>query len=606
MAVHVVRDNGGGLGRELVSGFLAPLLTNLVQNHFDGLKQAKENALLGELARASTGMPNTTPEQGNGFAGQFTPPGTMQNQGSGLSQLLNILSNPRFKSVNAARAMELAKPFLTEQFYNGFNPADSAQMMRGMGMGYVPTDAAKYYGDMYRHMNPHQSFQSMNLGDRMVYGGFNPANGQFTQGGSMAVGMDPYNAGKLANERQKMANDYSLGIRRDDTDRYRIDTQDNQFGAELGYKNRQQDWTENPNNPKNLTKKELYVDAGGNLVRVDPYAEAGDTGVKAAPQTQQVKGGDVTKLYYNKAVDARKSAAAIENNEDLTNGLNGLKEQLSEVDPNSAEAADIIKKIQALETQKKKHEEEANIYEQLYANPNATYYIDSSTGQTKPIPRQYIMQMNPQGYYETPQETAQYQQQIDSVNQSIDRVSGGAQVNTADPTGKARLNSTLNKFGGKYPVKSDGAGQKYIPVSTYGNIMKRIEAGETEYGSAKEFLNALRANGIKISGSDGVIVQNETSSPLDSTLSAISGDAAPKGEATLDSALSAISGDTAQAQSPQTENSDISKLSVSAIKQEMKEINMQMKRNPEWKRTQPVIGRRLEALNEELKRRNIP
>lgn len=410
MAVHVVRDTGGDWRTALANSFLAPLLTGLVNNHFEGLRTAKENALLGELANAAGNMPNTAPEQGNGFAGQFTPPGMMQSgQGGGLNQLFSVLGNPRFKSVNAARAMELAKPWLTEQFYNGFNPADTAQMMRGMGMGYVPKEAASYYSDMYKYQNPHQQFQNMNLGDRVVYGGFNPANGQFTQGGEMAVGMNPYQAGSLANDRQRIANDYALGIRRDDTSRYGMDLQNQQFGATMDYnregreadnafRDRQQTWYENPENPRNRTEKKILTDAEGKIVRIDPFAEAGDTGFKAAPQTQQAEGMKLSTIYYDLAKQADKRAAEIEKNDDLSNGLNGLMANLNNLDPNSAEAAETLKKIEAIKDELAKHNNDANIYRELAANPNAESYIDSRTGARVPIPQHYRINANPQAY----------------------------------------------------------------------------------------------------------------------------------------------------------------------------------------------------------------
>lgn len=594
MAVHVVRDTGGDWRTALANSFLAPLLTGLVNNHFEGLRTAKENALLGELANAAGNMPNTTPEQGNGFAGQFTPPGMMQGgQGGGLNQLFNILGNPRFKSVNAARAMELAKPFLTEQFYNGFNPADTAQMMRGMGMGYVPKEAASYYMDMYKHQNPHQSFQNMNLGDRVVYGGFNPANGQFTQGGEMAVGMDPYNAGKLTNERQKIANDYALGIRLDDTDRYKIDTDDRQFGAELGYKNRQQDWFENPENPRNRTEKQILTDAEGRIVRIDPFAEAGPTGFNAAPQTAQTNNDELKKIYSERANLAKKEAAKM----DAEDGeLANLKMRFEGLEPNSAEANEALKRIQAMEAKQRRLIDEGNIYDQLRVNPNAENYFDS-TGQVKPIPQQYRIQANPQAYANA--------QPMSAAPQGAAQTQPAQTEQAETPRPNARISAPKRDADGIMRVTPAEAEQmiavlrEYNPNMSMQDIAAWFEANRIiapnimpNFSLLDTFYSIGRANPQTAQPQSRPQAQPKAQ-PQPSTQPQRTDTAA---------AMEAISGDITP-QTAETENGDIAGLTVSAIKQEIKDIEKQMKINSDWKRSQPAIGRRLIMLKAEFEKR---
>lgn len=532
MAVHVVRDTGGDWRTALANSFLAPLLTGLVNNHFEGLRTAKENALLGELANAAGNMPNTAPEQGNGFAGQFTPPGMMQSgQGGGLNQLFSVLGNPRFKSVNAARAMELAKPWLTEQFYNGFNPADTAQMMRGMGMGYVPKEAASYYSDMYKYQNPHRQFQNMNLGDRVVYGGFNPANGQFTQGGEMAVGMNPYQAGSLANDRQRIANDYALGVRRDDTSRYGMDLQNQQFGATMDYnregreadnafRDRQQTWYENPENPRNRTEKELYVDAEGNVVRIDKFAEAGNTGVKANPLKTTGRGTSA----YERMNEYDKMT--LKNNQDklpdLLNTLANLTVQ-KEVAEDPAIRAEYQNQIDAInKTIADMESENARIRQEYGLDGGA---VNANT------------------------------QQMSSAPQGAAQQSG----NAAPQTSSARFNDTLAKFGGNRPIEGDETSQRFMRYETYAAIMRAIDNKQTPYSSPKEFLDDMRANGIKIAGSDGKIVQDNAPQGTGTAdaMNAIGGKTAPNAEAKPQrtdtaAAMKAIGSNTPQTQTAKT------------------------------------------------------
>jgi hypothetical protein len=51
--------------------------------------------------------------------------------------------------------------------------------------------AGKNTADIYKHANPHQTFQEVKAGDRSIYGGFNPATGGFQESGTAQYGTSP-------------------------------------------------------------------------------------------------------------------------------------------------------------------------------------------------------------------------------------------------------------------------------------------------------------------------------------------------------------------------------------------------------------------------------
>lgn len=294
---------------QLAMSFLGPLVQGMIQRSQIAEENRKLNALMGELAAGEAGMGGPAGTQnaamgGNpwersffqndaqggalgqfdaamGMGGQAPQAGTL-NPVADMQRLYQLMASKRFGMVDPRVAMALAQPYLAQrqaaaqaqaaamaqaqkqaaaqawgqQFMNTTDPAaQMKQIVLGQMGGHIDKAVVGDYMNWMKHMNPHQQYKSENFGDRITGFAFDPITGQANPVFSGAVGMNPYQAGSLENERARiaetgrhnMANEGLRGQELDET-RRRHGALENQWGQEYAAKRDDAMW--NRNNPK--------------------------------------------------------------------------------------------------------------------------------------------------------------------------------------------------------------------------------------------------------------------------------------------------------------------------------------------------------------------
>ncbi len=136
------------------------------------------------------------------------------------ARLAELQASPRFNMLNPDRTRQLLAPMMDQyeaaenarrmqdffaQFERKQDPFERLLLMgQGAGMKYLPDNALSNYVDLYKHQTPHQDFKLVDSGDKVTGYGFNPADGAVSEVLSQVVGMNPYQAGQLANDRSRI------------------------------------------------------------------------------------------------------------------------------------------------------------------------------------------------------------------------------------------------------------------------------------------------------------------------------------------------------------------------------------------------------------------
>lgn len=230
---------------QLAGSILAPLLKAALGRWQEAEQNRKENAFLGEAMKefqpqVDTSMPGlpvfqdgqTSSPWAQGTAATdltqgFSPGFEAQAMGAGprsmgdIQQALTELqASPRFNMLNPDRTRQLLAPMMEQyaaaenarqmqdffaQFGEKQDPFERlVHMARGAGAKYLPDNAVTNYVDLYKHQNPHQKFEQVNSGDRVTGYTFDPGGGTVSEVLSQMVGLNPYQAGNLANERSRI------------------------------------------------------------------------------------------------------------------------------------------------------------------------------------------------------------------------------------------------------------------------------------------------------------------------------------------------------------------------------------------------------------------
>lgn len=246
---------------QLAMSFLGPLVHNMIQRSQIADDNRKLNALMGELAAGDAGMGDPAGLQNaamggdpwersffqndarGGALGQFdaamgmgqgalTPQAGALNPVADMQRLYQLMASKRFGMVDPKAAMALAQPYLAQRQaqaqaqaaaaaqaqrqaamqawgnqWAGMNdPTESMkQLILGSGQGFVDKAVVGDWMNYLKHMNPHQQYKSENFGDKITGFAFDPITGQANPIFSGAVGMNPYQAGSLENERARIA-----------------------------------------------------------------------------------------------------------------------------------------------------------------------------------------------------------------------------------------------------------------------------------------------------------------------------------------------------------------------------------------------------------------
>lgn len=246
---------------QLAMSFLGPLVHNMIQRSQIADDNRKLNALMGELAAGDAGMGDPSGLQNaamgsdpwersffqndarGGALGQFdaamgmgqgapTPQAGTLNPVADMQRLYQLMASKRFGMVDPKAAMALAQPYLAQRQaqaqaqaaaaaqaqrqaamqawgnqWAGMNdPTESMkQLILGSGQGFVDKAVVGDWMNYLKHMNPHQQYKSENFGDKITGFAFDPITGQANPIFSGAVGMNPYQAGSLENERARIA-----------------------------------------------------------------------------------------------------------------------------------------------------------------------------------------------------------------------------------------------------------------------------------------------------------------------------------------------------------------------------------------------------------------
>ena len=133
------------------------------------------------------------------------------------ARLAELQASPRFNMLNPDRTRQLLAPMMGQyeaaenarrmqdffaQFEGKQDPFERLLLMgQGAGMKYLPDNVLSNYVDLYKHQTPHQDFKLVDSGDKVTGYGFNPADGAVSEVLSQVVGMNPYQAGQLANDK---------------------------------------------------------------------------------------------------------------------------------------------------------------------------------------------------------------------------------------------------------------------------------------------------------------------------------------------------------------------------------------------------------------------
>lgn len=230
---------------QLAGSILAPLLKMAIDGSQAANQSRKENAFISEAMKefqpqVDTSMPTlqgfkgprpSTPwEQAAGDAGLmqgFDPSfgaQAMQPPARDMrdiqARLAELQASPRFNMLNPDRTRQLLAPMMGQyeaaenarrmqdffaQFEGKQDPFERLLLMgQGAGMKYLPDNVLSNYVDLYKHQTPHQDFKLVDSGDKVTGYGFNPADGAVSEVLSQVVGMNPYQAGSLANERSRI------------------------------------------------------------------------------------------------------------------------------------------------------------------------------------------------------------------------------------------------------------------------------------------------------------------------------------------------------------------------------------------------------------------
>lgn len=235
---------------QLAGSILAPLLKLAIGRWQEAEQNRKENAFVAEAMKefqpqVDTSMPGlpvfqdgqtSSPwAQGTaaadltrgfspGFEAQAMQP-PARDMRDIQARLAELQASPRFNMLNPDRTRQLLAPMVDQyeaaanarrmqdffaQFEGKQDPFERLLLMgQGAGMKYLPDNALSNYVDLYKHQTPHQDFKLVDSGDRVTGYSFDPGNGAVSEVLSQAVGLNPHQAGSLANERSRI--DISAG-----------------------------------------------------------------------------------------------------------------------------------------------------------------------------------------------------------------------------------------------------------------------------------------------------------------------------------------------------------------------------------------------------------
>ena len=230
---------------QLAGSILAPLLKIATENWQAREQARKENAFLGEAMKEFQPQVDTSMPTLQGFQGpQPTNPWEQAASDGGLMQgfdpsfgaqamqpqvrniqdiqarLAELQASDRFNMLNPDRTRQLMAPMMEQyaaaenarkmqdffaQFDGIQDPSERLlHMAIGAGMKYLPDRVTGDFVDLYRHQNPHQDFKLVDSGDKVTGYTFNPSGGTVREVLTQIAGMNPYQAGSLANERSRI------------------------------------------------------------------------------------------------------------------------------------------------------------------------------------------------------------------------------------------------------------------------------------------------------------------------------------------------------------------------------------------------------------------
>lgn len=233
---------------QLAGSILAPLLKMAIEGSQAANQSRKENAFISEAMKefqpqVDTSMPTLpalqelqaplpsspwaqaadSQELTQGFSPAFEAQ-AMQSPARDMreiqARLAELQASPRFNMLNPDRTRQLLAPMMDQyaaaenarkmqdffaQFEGMQDPFERLLLMgQGAGMKYLPDNALSNYVDLYKHQTPHQDFKLVDSGDKVTGYAFDPADGAVSEVLSRAAGMNPYQAGSLANERSRI------------------------------------------------------------------------------------------------------------------------------------------------------------------------------------------------------------------------------------------------------------------------------------------------------------------------------------------------------------------------------------------------------------------
>ena len=230
---------------QLAGSILAPLLKLAIEGSQAANQSRKENAFIAEAMKEFRPQVDTSMPTLQGFQGpQPTNPWEQAASDGGLVQgfdpsfgaqamqpqvrniqdiqarLAELQASDRFNMLNPDRTRQLMAPMMDQyaaaenarrmqdffaQFGEKQDPSERLMHLSiGAGMKYLTDRVTGDFVDLYKHQNPHQDFKLVDSGDRVTGYTFNPSGGTVREVLTQIAGMNPYQAGSLANERSRI------------------------------------------------------------------------------------------------------------------------------------------------------------------------------------------------------------------------------------------------------------------------------------------------------------------------------------------------------------------------------------------------------------------